>query len=69
IEADDDPLIPAEMRAAVRARVSPAAAYRFTSGGHFPYVARPDRYTALLCRIMDLPSDDPVPPDGGEVIL
>ena len=54
IEADDDPLIPPEMRRAVRARLKPAAAYRFTSGGHFPYVARPDDYTALLEQVMGL---------------
>ena len=54
IEADDDPLIPPEMRAAVRARVQPAAAYRFTWGGHFPYVARPEAYTALLEQALGL---------------
>lgn len=54
IEADDDPLIPPEMRAAVRARLEPSVAYRFTSGGHFPYVARPADYTALLEQVMGL---------------
>ena len=54
IEADDDPLIPPEMRAAVRARVQPDVAYRFTWGGHFPYVARPEAYTALLEQAMGL---------------
>lgn len=54
IEAEDDPLIPPEMRAAVRARVQPAAAYRFTWGGHFPYVARPEAYTALLEQALGL---------------
>ena len=54
IEADDDPLIPPEMRTAVRARVDPAAAYRFTWGGHFPYVVRPEAYTALLEQAMGL---------------
>ncbi|GAA6199940.1 alpha/beta hydrolase [Aquicoccus sp. SU-CL01552] len=54
IEADDDPLIPPEMRAAVRARVQPDVAYRFTWGGHFPYIARPEAYTALLEQAMGL---------------
>ena len=54
IEADDDPLIPPEMRAAVRARLSPAVAYRFLSGGHFPYGARPEAYTGLLEQVMGL---------------
>lgn len=62
IEADDDPLIPPEMRAAVRARLAPAAAYRFTSGGHFPYVVRPAAYTALLEQAMGL---DVTGPDWG----
>jgi len=55
IEADDDPLIPPQMRAAVRDRLNPGCAYRFLSGGHFPYVARPEDYTGLLEQIMDLP--------------
>jgi pimeloyl-ACP methyl ester carboxylesterase len=63
IEADDDPLIPPEMRAAVRARLTPSVAYRFTSGGHFPYVARPADYTALLEQVMGL---DGAGPDWGQ---
>ncbi|MBR9849827.1 MAG: alpha/beta hydrolase [Rhodobacteraceae bacterium] len=54
IEADDDPLIPPDMRAGVRARLSPSVAYRYLSGGHFPYIARPDTYTALLEQVMGL---------------
>ncbi len=48
IESVDDPLIPPPMREAVRARLQPSIAYRFEWGGHFPYVARPDLYVALL---------------------
>ncbi|MBE0693911.1 MAG: alpha/beta hydrolase [Aquamicrobium sp.] len=48
VEAADDPLIPPFMRDEVRARLNPSVAYRFESGGHFPYVARPALYTALL---------------------
>ena len=48
IEAADDPLIPPPMREAVRARLQPGVAYRFLSGGHFPYVVRPAFYTGLL---------------------
>lgn len=48
IESSDDPLIPPSMREAVRARLQPSIAYRFESGGHFPYVARPELYVALL---------------------
>ena len=49
-----DPLIPPEMRAAVRERLNPGCAYRFLSGGHFPYVARPADYIGLLEQVMDL---------------
>ena len=59
IEADDDPLIPAEMRAAVRARLTPSVAYRFLSGGHFPYIARAAEYTALLEQVLGLTSTGP----------
>ncbi|OAN90817.1 alpha/beta fold hydrolase [Sulfitobacter geojensis] len=54
IDAADDPLIPPEMRDAVRARLTPCTAYRYLSGGHFPYIARPDTYTALLEQVMGL---------------
>ena len=36
------------MREAVRARLSPAVAYRFETGGHYPYILRPALYTALI---------------------
>jgi maspardin len=62
IEADDDPLIPPDMRASVRARLQPSTAYRFLRGGHFPYVARPQTYTALLEQVMGL---DVTGPDWG----
>jgi maspardin len=48
IEGADDPLIPLSMRDDVRARLQPAVAYRFETGGHFPYTVRPDLYTAIL---------------------
>lgn len=48
VEAADDPLIPLFMREEVRARLKPSVAYRFETGGHFPYAARPALYTALL---------------------
>jgi maspardin len=55
IESADDPLIPPPMREAVRARLQPSVAYRFEGGGHFPYVARPDLYVALLEEQLRLP--------------
>ncbi len=48
VESDDDPLISPKMRAAVRARLDPGRSVRFASGGHFPYVSRPDEYTKML---------------------
>lgn len=48
IEAADDPLIPQFMRDEVRAVLTPAVSYHFESGGHFPYLARPELYTAIL---------------------
>ncbi|MEO3386329.1 alpha/beta hydrolase [Mesorhizobium sp. CAU 1741] len=48
IEGADDPLIPLFMRDEVRTQLQPAVAYRFESGGHFPYTVRPDLYTAIL---------------------
>ena len=66
IEADDDPLIPPEMRAAGRARLTPSVAYRFLHGGHFPYAARAAEYTALLEQVMGLPTTGPKSgPDWG----
>lgn len=66
IEAEDDPLIPAPMRAEVRERLAPAVAYRFESGGHFPYVARPAAYTALLEEVMGLALTGPAWGHGKE---
>ena len=36
------------MRDEVRAVLEPAVAYRFESGGHFPYIVRPKLYTVIL---------------------
>lgn len=69
IEADDDPLIPPEMRAAVRARLKPGTSYRFLHGGHFPYVARPAAYTALLRQVMGLGASGPDWGAGPERVL
>lgn len=59
IESDDDPLIPPEIRAAVRAQLAPGVAYTFRQGGHFPYVARAAEYTALLEQALGLPLTGP----------
>ncbi len=64
VEAADDPLIPAPMREAVRARLEPGRAYRFAAGGHFPYVVRPAEYKALLEEQLGLQVTGAVWPDG-----
>lgn len=55
IEAADDPLIPPAMRESVRTRLQPSVSYRFNSGGHFPYVVRPEFYIGLLEEQLGLP--------------
>lgn len=57
IEAEDDPLIPAAMRASVRSRINPVVAYEFLEGGHFPYLIRAEAYTSLLKEILGLAVD------------
>lgn len=54
IDAADDPLIPPEWRRAVRARLNPGATFGFVTGGHFPYLARPDLYTGLIAARLGL---------------
>ncbi|WP_338466825.1 alpha/beta hydrolase [Novosphingobium sp. ZN18A2] len=54
VESNDDPLIPATMRDMVRKRLSPGRVFRFSNGGHFPYVERPAEYNALLEERLDL---------------
>lgn len=50
IQTDDDPVIPPPVRERVRGRYPGAAVETLPSGGHFPYVSRPDAYTAILRR-------------------
>lgn len=54
IEAEDDPLIPAPMRAGVSAALRPGRVFRFREGGHFPYVSRPDLYAAAVAEALGL---------------
>jgi len=54
VECDDDHLIPPPMRAAVRAILNPVRSFRFRAASHFPYVTRPDDYTAMLCEVLGL---------------
>lgn len=47
IESDDDPVIAEAGRAHMRQRY-PGAARHTLTGGHFPYVTRADRYSAII---------------------
>lgn len=54
IQARDDPLIAPETRQSVTERYPDAFVHTFKSGGHFPYITRPDEYVAVLRRRMGL---------------
>ncbi len=69
IESDDDPLIPPPLRAGLRAALAPAVCYRFRAGGHFPYLTRPQAYTALLEQILGLEGSGPDWGEGAERVL
>jgi len=69
VESDDDHLIPPPMRQAVRDALGPGRSYRFREASHFPYVTRPEDYTAMLCEVLGF---DPVGsywPAGREAVL
>lgn len=65
VESDDDHLIPAPMRDGVRAALNPVRSYVFAEGTHFPYLSRPEAYTALLREVLGLPGKSPWP--AGEI--
>lgn len=69
IESDDDHLITPEMRQAVRDVVDPGRSFRFRAASHFPYVAQPKDYTALLEEVLGLAAADSRWPAGQEAIL
>jgi pimeloyl-ACP methyl ester carboxylesterase len=48
IECDDDPVMPPPVRKEVRDRYPGATVHTLPTGGHFPYISRPDQYTAIL---------------------
>lgn len=48
IDAEDDPLIPVHWRERLRGQLEAGAAFRFRTGGHFPYLAQPALYTAAI---------------------
>ena len=52
LESDNDPLIDADLRAALRATYPTARVHTFAGGGHFPYLDQPAAYTAVLRRFL-----------------
>lgn len=50
IECADDPLIPRAAQKAMREKYPRAKRYRLPRGGHYPYITRPDDYTAILAK-------------------
>ncbi len=52
LESDNDPLIDAELRAALRGTYPTAQVHTFAGGGHFPYLDQPAAYTAVLRRFL-----------------
>ena len=50
IDDDQDPLVPAEMRNAVRSRYANAERHAVTGGGHMPAIQRPAEFAELVGR-------------------
>lgn len=69
VESDDDHLIAPPVRAALRAALQPGRAFRFRAASHFPYVTRPDAYSALLREVLGLKAPGAYWPEGGETLL
>ncbi len=54
IDSGDDHLIPAAIRTMLAVRLPVRRHYHFETGSHFPYVIRPDTYTAILEEVLGL---------------
>lgn len=54
IECDNDPLIGAPTRQAIRARYPGAQAVVVEGGGHYPYILKPDAYNAAVGAFLGL---------------
>ena len=56
VECDNDPLIGAPTRQAIRARYPGAQAVVVEGGGHYPYILRAEAYNAAVGRFLELRS-------------
>lgn len=54
VECDNDPLVPAPARAALRARHPDARVVVVAGGAHHPYVLRAERYNAEVGRFLEI---------------
>ncbi len=52
-ESDNDPLVPAELRDALKATYPEATVYTFHSAGHFPYLNAADAYNTALRKCLE----------------
>jgi len=52
IEADNDPMVEAELREMLKTAYPSAAVKTFNRAGHFPYLNRPEEYTAALIEFL-----------------
>ncbi len=55
IEADNDPLVPAQLRAQLKETYPSANVHTLSGVGHFPYLNAPDDYTAILRAFLTKP--------------
>ena len=69
VECDDDHLITPPMRSALRDTLRPGRVFRFRAASHFPYVTRPDAYTAMLREVLGLQAPGTTWPEGAEAVL
>jgi pimeloyl-ACP methyl ester carboxylesterase len=63
IDDDHDPMVPAEMRNALRSRYANAEHHAVTGGGHMPAIQRPAEFAELVGRRLGTSSLYPNHPD------
>lgn len=66
VESGDDHLIRPPMQMQLRESLPHGRLYRFNWGSHFPYLTRPDDYTALLAEVLGLASAGSHWPTGAQ---
>ncbi len=54
LECDNDPLIPAPVRAAIRSHYPQAECVQIHGGGHYPFLVKPDDYNQAIGAFLGL---------------